>query len=177
MAVNIEFGNISSFDCKGNPTSVGPRWRRWKRSFEFLIEAKGITNDSQKKALLLHCAGQDVQDVFDTLTDPGPVPERDSEYAKAMRSLDAHFSHQVNIPFERHQFRQAKQEESETADQFVLRLFQLSENCEFGEAKEEHPRSIDRQMQVAQSSQEITGSEWKTYTSKSARDCKINGSG
>ena len=55
-----------------------------------------------------------------------------------MRSLDAHFAHQVNILFERHQFRQAKQEESETADQFVLRLFQLSENCEFGEAKEEH---------------------------------------
>ena len=57
-----------------------------------------------------------------------------------MRSLDAHFAHQVNIPFERHQFRQAKQEESETVDQFILRLFQLSENCEFGEAKEEHIR-------------------------------------
>jgi len=140
MAVNIEFGNISPFDCKGNPTSVGPRWRRWKRSFEFFLEAKGITKVSQGKALLLHCAGQDVQDIFDTLTDPGPVPERDSEYAKAMRSLDAHFAHQVNIPFERHQFRQAKQEESETADQFVLRLFQLSENCEFGEAREEHIR-------------------------------------
>ena len=36
MAVNIEFGNINPFDCTGNPTSVGPRWRRWKRSFEFL---------------------------------------------------------------------------------------------------------------------------------------------
>ena len=57
-----------------------------------------------------------------------------------MRSLDAHFAHQGNTPFEKHQFRQAKQGESETADQFVLRLFQLSENCEFGEAKEEHIR-------------------------------------
>ena len=140
MAVNIEFGNISPFDCKGNPTSVGPRWRRWKRSFEFFLEGKGVKKDSQRKALLLHCAGQDVQDIFDTLTDPGPVPEHDSEYAKAMRSLDAYFAHQVNIPFERHQFRHAKQEESETADQFVLRLFQLSENCEFREAKEEHIR-------------------------------------
>ena len=130
MAVNIEFGNISPFDCKGNPTSVGPRWRRWKRSVEFSFEAKGVKEDSQRKALLLHFAGQDIQDIFDTLTDPGPVPENDSGYAKAMRSLDANFAHQVNIPFERHQFRQAKQEESETVDQFVLRLFQLSENCE-----------------------------------------------
>ena len=78
--------------------------------------------------------------MFDTLTDPGPVPEHDSEYERVMRSLDTHFAHQVNILFERHQFRQAKQEESETAVQFVLRLFQLSENCEFGEAKEEHIR-------------------------------------
>jgi len=140
MAVNIEFGDISPFDCKGNPTSVGPRWRRLKPSFEFSLEAKGVKKDSQLKTLLLHCAGQDVQDIFDTLTDPGPVPENDSGYAKAMRSLDAHFVHQVNIPFERYQFRQAKQEESETADQFVLRLFQLSENCEFGEAKEDHIR-------------------------------------
>ena len=78
MAVNIEFGSLNAFHCTGNPTSVGPRWRRWKGSFEFFLEAKGITKDSQRKALLLHCAGQDVQDIFDTLADPGPVPEHDT---------------------------------------------------------------------------------------------------
>ena len=84
-----------------------------------------------------------------------------------------------NIPFERHHFRQEKQEESKTAHQFVLRLFQLSEYYEFGEATEEHIRDqlTDRQMQVAQSSQEIAGSEWQTYNSNGPRDCKINGSG
>ena len=140
MATNLEIGSIHPFDCKGNPTSVGPRWRRWKRSFEFFLEAKGLKKDSQRKALLLHCAGQDVQDIFDTLTDPGPVPAGDTEYAKAMRSLDGYFFPQVNIPFERHEFPQAKQDESETADQFVMKLFQLSEHCEFGEAKEVHIR-------------------------------------
>lgn len=104
------------------------------------MEAKGLSKDSQRTALLLHCAGQDVQDIFDTLTDPGPVPDGDTEYAKAMRSLDGYFFPQVNIPFERHEFRQAKQDESETADQFVMKLFQLSEHCDFGEAKEEHIR-------------------------------------
>ena len=105
MATNIDIGSIHPFDCKGNPTSVGPRWRRWKRSFEFFLEAKGLSKDSQRTALLLHCAGQDVQDIFDTLTDPGPVPDGDTEYAKAMRSLDGYFFPQVNIPFERHEFR------------------------------------------------------------------------
>ena len=33
-----------------------------------------------------------------------------------------------------------RNKESETADQFVMRLFQLLENCEHGEAKEEHLR-------------------------------------
>lgn len=105
MAVKIEFGNIQPFDCTDHPTSVGPRLRRWKRSFEFFLEAKGITRDAQKQALLLHCTGQDVQDIFVTLSDPGPAPEEETQYAKAMRLLDAHFLPQVNIPFERHQFR------------------------------------------------------------------------
>ncbi|PFX12869.1 Retrovirus-related Pol polyprotein [Stylophora pistillata] len=138
MAVNIEFGNIQPFDCKGHPTSVGPRWRRWNRSFEFFLEEKAITKDAQKQALLLHCTGQDVQDIFVTLCDSGPAPEEETQYAKAMRLLDGHFLPQVNIPFKRHQFRQAKQEEeSETTDQFVTRLFQLSKNCDFGTSKEE----------------------------------------
>ena len=55
-----------------------------------------------------------------------------------MRTLDCHFAPQVNVPFERHQFRQANQEESETVDQFVTRLFQLAENCDFGDKKSEH---------------------------------------
>ena len=130
--------NISPLDRKGNPTSIGPRWWRWKCSSEFFLEAKGVKKDSQRKALLHHCARKNNQDILDTLTDPGPVQEHDSKYANAMRALDAHFTHQVNIPFRRHQFRQANQGESETAHQFMLRLFQLSENCEFGEAKEEH---------------------------------------
>ncbi|KAK3700582.1 hypothetical protein QZH41_001580 [Actinostola sp. cb2023] len=141
MSLNVEIGNIAPFDCKGNPTSVGPRWKRWKRSFEFYVEAKGIDKDPQRKVLLLHCAELEVQDVYDTLTDPGPVGEDDKEYDKVMRTLDHHFSPQVNVPFERHQFRQAKQDESETVDQFVTRLFQLAENCDFGEKKSEHIRN------------------------------------
>ena len=50
------------------------------------------------------------------------------------------FLPQVYIPFERNQFRQAKQDESETTDQFVTRLFQLRENCDFGTSKEAQVR-------------------------------------
>ena len=60
MAVNIEFGNINPFDCTGNPTSVNLVGDDGNVLFEFFLEAKGITKDAKKQALLLHCAGQDV---------------------------------------------------------------------------------------------------------------------
>ena len=59
-------------DIVGDATCVGPRWKRWRRSFEFYVVAKGITTDVQKKALLLHTSVMAVQDLFETLTDPGP---------------------------------------------------------------------------------------------------------
>ena len=89
--MNIESGNINPCDCTGNQTSVGPR-RQWKRFFEFFLEAKGITKDTQKQALLLHCAGKDVQDIFVTLSDRGPALDEEMHYMKAMRLLDAHFT-------------------------------------------------------------------------------------
>lgn len=125
MSSIMEIGNIAPFDCKSNPTSVGPRWKRWKRSFEFFLVAKGVEKDPQRKALLLHCAGSDVQDIYHTLTDPGPVGEDDKEYDKAMRTLDHYFAPQVNVPFERHQFRQA----TKLTKKSQKLLINLSQDC------------------------------------------------
>ena len=44
---------------------------------------KGVTDNTQKRALLLHCAGMEVQDIFDTLTDTG----EDKDYDKAIEAL------------------------------------------------------------------------------------------
>ena len=56
MAVNIENGGKHRIWKRKSvrlqrqlPTSVrsvGPRWRRWKRFFEFFLEAKGVKKDS-----------------------------------------------------------------------------------------------------------------------------------
>ena len=101
----------------------------------YYLEANRIAKDKQKKALLLYCAGNDVQDIFSTLTDPGPVGEQDTEYQKAVRRLGGYFKQQVNTSFERHVLRQAKQETDETVDQYLTRLSQLAENCAFGDVK------------------------------------------
>ena len=71
MAVNIEIGGIQPFDCKGEITSVSPRWKRWRKSFQFYVEGKGIKDANQKKFLLLHCAGADVQEILKRWTTRG----------------------------------------------------------------------------------------------------------
>jgi len=89
--------------------------------------------------LLLHCAGPEVQELFETLQDPGPAAEGENvadEFQKALRTLDAHFSAQINEPYERHVFRNLKQEEGETVDQFITRLRRQAENCNWDNADE-----------------------------------------
>ena len=50
--------------------------------------------------------------------------------------MDDYFVPKVNLPFERHQFRQMSQASSEKVDQFVARLRQKSVTCEFSDVDE-----------------------------------------
>ena len=65
----------------------------------------------RQRALLLHYAGEDVNDVFETLTDTG------DDYAMAVTKLTDYFAPKKNTEYEIYKFRQAKQqpEEAETA--------------------------------------------------------------
>ena len=106
MATNDELRGIKPFDCRGDSTSVGPRWRRWRTSFQFYVSGRGITAAARRKTLLLHCAEMEVQEIFETLTDTGAPEGEDDDVCKAaLRTLDAFFIPQVNVPYERHVFR------------------------------------------------------------------------
>ncbi|CAB4011799.1 Transposon Ty3-I Gag-Pol poly [Paramuricea clavata] len=103
-----------------DPNSVGSEWKRWLRSFQLYADGKGLIieagkddNKGQRRALLLHCAGLDVQDIFDVLPETG----NPKEYEKAEEALTRHFVTQVNVPYERHMFREMAQNENETIDQ------------------------------------------------------------
>jgi hypothetical protein len=139
MAKELELGSIKPFDSSGDPTTVAPRWKRWKRSFEYYIIGKGVKDDDQKQALLLHCAGESVQSVFEGLGEP-EVGEGETKYDKTLKMLNLHFVPQANIPYERHVFRDMKQDISETIDQFVSRLRTQALNCDFGGTIDENIR-------------------------------------
>ena len=55
----------------------------------------------------------------------------DDDYEMAMQALTSYFTPKTNIPFERHVFRQARQTEQESVDQFCTRLRQLAITCDF----------------------------------------------
>ena len=105
-------------------------------AFQLYVLGKGITNDSQKRGLLLHTAGLDVQEVYFTLVPDGA----ETNYAETFKVLDDYFIPKANVPFERHLFRQISQSSEETVDQFVCRLRQRAASCEFGEREDEYIR-------------------------------------
>ena len=79
-------------------------------------------NDAQKKALLLDTAGIQVQELYETLTDPGSTEEFEEETATDFekRTLNANFVTKLNEPYERHIFRSmAKQEKKQLVNSYL----------------------------------------------------------
>ena len=69
-----------------------------------------ITVPKRKRALLLHYAGPEVDEIFDTLPNTGD----DSDYATAVEMLNEYFSPQTNITYEACNFRQTRQKDDES---------------------------------------------------------------
>ena len=120
---------LKPFDCS-ETAGISARWERWLRAFELFATGKGVKNVDQKNALLLHTAGLDVQDVYFTLTEEGGS----DGYEKAKATLNEYFKPQANVPYNRLCFRETGQLANETVEQFVTRLRQKPQTCEFGDA-------------------------------------------
>ncbi|CAB3992802.1 Retrovirus-related Pol poly from transposon, partial [Paramuricea clavata] len=120
--------------------TLAQRWEKWTKSLDYYLRASGVTDQKQKRAVLLHLAGPDVQEVFETLPNTG------DDYKTALEKLNEYFQPKRNIPFERHVFRQASQQPDESMDVFVTRLRTLSKTCVFGEQTDEAIRdqAIDK---------------------------------
>ena len=63
--------------------------------------------------MLLHCGGMQLQNIYFTLK------EDLSKYDDAEKALTQYFQPSINVPFERHVFRNASQRNDETIEQFI----------------------------------------------------------
>ena len=78
----------------------------------------GVKDDKERRrALLLHYAGEEVNEIFETLPNTG------NDYDTAVTKLTEYFSPKKNTEFEVYKFRQAKQEAGEWTLFYLLRRF------------------------------------------------------
>ena len=137
-----DLSNIKPFDSHGDPSNVGRRWRRWLKSFCLYADSKGliIQADSadkvQRRALLLHSAGENVQEIFKTLADTGAA----ADYVKAEKALNDYFIPKVNLTYQNHVFCSMEQKDGETVAQFVTRLKQVVKDCDYGDQSDNQIR-------------------------------------
>ena len=91
---DLDIGGVRPLNVNSDSSSMDTEWKRWIRSFQLYADGKALTifpdkdeNKVQRRALLLHCAGPDVQDIFDVLVDTGSA----KDYQKAEGALTIHF--------------------------------------------------------------------------------------
>ncbi|ESO94787.1 hypothetical protein LOTGIDRAFT_161038 [Lottia gigantea] len=94
---------IPKFQADSDHSSLATRWKKWRDRFDVYILALGVRDDKQKRALLLHLAGESVQEVFDGLSDTGEDFKTESD------KLKEYFEPKKNIRFERYIFKQPSQ--------------------------------------------------------------------
>ncbi len=136
----MDFATPTKFDVYDEPNNVAHRWERYVRSVKIYLAAKGINTAQRQRAILLHCAGDDVQDIAENnITDTG------TDFATLVRKLTEYFAAQNNVVFERYQFRQCTQLEGEKVDSWHTRLRIKARMCEY----ENQTDSIIRDQIVA----------------------------
>ena len=111
-------------------------WPHWKRRFQQFRVASGLAGDTEAKQIstLLYCLGKEAEAVLTSTN----ITEADKQvYDSVMTKFDEFFQVRRNIIFERARFNRRAQLQGETVEQYIMELYQLSENCEYGEKTDE----------------------------------------
>ncbi|CAB3993644.1 Hypothetical predicted protein [Paramuricea clavata] len=125
-----------SFDPNADQGAPGVRFKKYIARFRNLIVATDIDDPKRQKALLLHYIGEEVNDIFETLTVSEPA-EEETVLDVTIKALSEYFTPKQNPVFEEYKFRNAKQTHDEALMTYYTRLKQLSLTCEFHDADRE----------------------------------------
>ena len=102
-------------------------WTKWSKQLNNFIVAQGIgeDNDIRRKAVLLHYAGNKVNEIYDTL-----AADTDT-YKQTVDKVSEYLKPCKNIAFDRNNFRSIVQHENESMKDYVIRLRQAGNCCAF----------------------------------------------
>ena len=128
----------SPMSVKGD---VAENWKDFENSWEYYVIATDLRskldNDEGKEivaATLCTVMGADCKRIMNSLPSLSAADKKDP--AKIVQELKKHFIPQRNVLFERFVFNSAVQKPGETIDEYVVRLRQMADSCEFGTLKD-----------------------------------------
>ena len=134
MAINLP--PFPPFDITQDQGALGHCWKKYITRFRNQLAAINVQEEKRQKALLFHYAGEDVNDIFDTLPNT-TVTSDENPVEKAIDALLSYFTPKKNVAYEEYLFRQAKQDPEENITAYYTNLEHLSETCEFADADRE----------------------------------------
>ena len=111
-------------------------WPRWRRRFEQFRVASGLKEASASKQVntLLYCLGEEAESV---LKSTNITDDERKEYDTVLGKFDNFFQLRRNVIFERARFNRRCQLPGESAEQYIVELYNLAEHCNYGELKSE----------------------------------------
>ena len=102
-----------------------PPWEIWKYDFTLYTTTSGITQDSQKLALLLHIGGTEVKEIYRT------VKDSQHKYNDVVHKLDVHSTLKKNLSCECYSFKICKQKPDEDCSAYITPLKGMGETSEY----------------------------------------------
>ena len=111
-------------------------WPRWHRRFDQFRLASGLSAEDKGRQVctLLYCMGETAEDV---LSSTDITDDEKKDYNAVIKKFDAFFKVRKNVIFERARFNSRCQKEGETTEQFITSLYQLIEDCDYGDLKDQ----------------------------------------
>ena len=111
-------------------------WSRWRRRFEQFHIASGLEDSSTVKQVstLLYCLGEEADSL---LTSVNAKEEDKKDYARVLELFDDYFKVRRNVIFERARINRRAQLPGESAEEFLMALYNLAAICNYWNLEKE----------------------------------------
>ena len=111
-------------------------WPCWRRRFQQFREASGLAEVTASKQVstLLYCLGEEAEAI---LSSTNVTPDDRRNYDHILGKFDEFFQVRKNVIYERVRFNRRNQQSGELVEQYIMALYSLAENCDYGDLKNE----------------------------------------
>ena len=111
-------------------------WPRWRKRYEQFQVASGLGEEIAAKQVstFLYCLGEEAESVLVSIC---ATEDDRKDYAAIVGKFEAFFRVRRNVIFERARFNRRNQQYGETSEQYIVALYALAANCEYGALESE----------------------------------------